>query len=96
LANRRRIGVGSPDLQHLSFLTFGEDHHERMLDEQHIFPLVRKQAGELQRYADILTAQHNRGCEITDDVLAVSNGPKIGAANVETLAKVFESFVLNV
>ncbi len=76
------------------FRTFGEDYHERMLEEQHIFPLVRKQGGELQRYADILTAQHNRGREITDYVLAVSNGPKIGAANSEPLAKVFESFVL--
>ena len=27
-------------------------------------------------------------------MLAVSNGPKIGAANAEPLAKVFESFVL--
>ncbi|HVR24618.1 MAG TPA: hemerythrin domain-containing protein [Candidatus Polarisedimenticolia bacterium] len=76
------------------FRTFAEDYHERMLEEQHIFPLVRKQGGELQRYADILTAQHNRGREITDYVLAVSNGPKIGAANAEPLAKVFESFVL--
>ena len=76
------------------FRTFGEDYHERMLEEQHIFPLVRKQGGELQRYADILTAQHNRGREITDYVLAVSNAPKIGAANAEPLAKVFESFVL--
>lgn len=76
------------------FRTFGEDYHERMLEEQHIFPLVRKQSAELQRYADILTAQHNRGREITDYVLAVTNGSKIGAANAEPLAKVFESFVL--
>src|SRR5712672_2083027 len=41
------------------FRTFGEDYHERMLEEQHIFPLVRKQGRVLQRYADILTAQHN-------------------------------------
>ena len=26
------------------FRTFGEDYHERMLEEQHIFPLIRKQA----------------------------------------------------
>src|SRR6266576_6676741 len=25
------------------FRTFGEDYHERMLEEQHIFPLIRKQ-----------------------------------------------------
>jgi hemerythrin-like domain-containing protein len=76
------------------FRTFGEDYHERMLEEQHIFPVVRKQGGALQKYADILIAQHNRGREITDYVLAVTNGPKISAAHAEPLAKVFESFVL--
>jgi hemerythrin-like domain-containing protein len=76
------------------FRTFGEDYHERMLEEQHIFPLVRKQGGELERYADILTAQHKRGREVTDYVLAVTNGSKISAAHAEPLAKVFETFVL--
>ena len=76
------------------FRTFGEDYHERMLEEQHIFPLVRKKGGELERYADILIKQHNRGREITDYVLAVTNGSKIGAEHAEPLAKVFESFVL--
>ena len=76
------------------FRTFGEDYHERMLEEQHIFPLVRKQGGELERYADILTAQHKRRREVTDYVLAVTNGSKISAAHAEPLAKVFETFVL--
>jgi hemerythrin-like domain-containing protein len=76
------------------FRTFGEDYHERMLEEQHIFPLIRKQGPELMRYADILTEQHNRGREITDYVLAVTNGSRISVAHAEPLAKVFESFVL--
>jgi hemerythrin-like domain-containing protein len=76
------------------FRTFGEDYHERMLEEQHIFPVVRKQGGELQKYADILIAQHNRGREITDYVLAVTNAPKISGAHAEPLARVFDSFVL--
>jgi hemerythrin-like domain-containing protein len=76
------------------FRTFGEDYHERMLEEQHIFPLIRKQGSELMRYADILTEQHNRGREITDYILAVTNGPRISVAHAEPLAKVFESFVL--
>jgi len=76
------------------FRTFGEDYHERMLEEEHIFPLIRKQGSELKRYADILTEQHNRGREVTDYVLAVSNGPRISAAHVEPLAKVLETFVL--
>jgi hemerythrin-like domain-containing protein len=76
------------------FRTFGEDYHERMLEEQHIFPLIRKQGPELKRYADILVEQHNRGREVTDYLLAVSNGPRISVAHVEPLAKVLETFVL--
>ncbi len=76
------------------FRTFGEDYHERMLEEQHIFPLIRKQGPVLSRYADILIEQHNRGREVTDYVLAVTNGPRISVGHAEPLAKVFETFVL--
>jgi hemerythrin-like domain-containing protein len=76
------------------FRTFGEDYHERMLEEQHIFPLIRKQGAELQHYADVLIAQHNRGREITDYILAVTKSGKISSAHAEPLAKVFEGFVL--
>lgn len=75
------------------FRTFGEDYHEKMLEEQHIFPLIRKQGPELQHYADVLTAQHNRGREITDYILAVTKGGKVSSAHAEPLAKVFEGFV---
>jgi len=76
------------------FRTFGEDYHERMLEEQHIFPLVRKRGGELERYADILTEQHQRGREVTDYVLTVTSGARISVAHAEPLAKVLDSFVL--
>jgi hemerythrin-like domain-containing protein len=75
------------------FRTFGEDYHEKMLEEEHIFPLVRKQGGKLQNYVDVLTAQHQRGREITDYILAVTNAGKIATQHVEPLAKVFEGFV---
>ncbi len=76
------------------FRTFGEDYHERMLEEQHIFPIIRKQGGELRKYADILTAQHQRGREITDYILAVTNGSRVSSAHAEPLARVLDSFVL--
>jgi hemerythrin-like domain-containing protein len=76
------------------FRTFGEDYHERMLEEQHIFPLIRKQGPMLERYADILVEQHNRGREVTDYVLSVTNGPRISVVHAEPLAKVLETFVL--
>src|SRR5437879_7829702 len=76
------------------FRTFGENYHERMLEEQHIFPVIRKQGGELRLYADVLTDQHQRGREITDYVLAVTNSPKIGAMHTASLTKALEGLVL--
>jgi hemerythrin-like domain-containing protein len=75
------------------FRTFGEDYHERMLEEQHIFPIVRKMKGEPAKYPDVLTAQHQRGREITDYILAVTNAGKISAQHAEPLAGVFDGFV---
>ena len=40
-----------------------------MLEEQHIFPIVRKMKGEAAGYPEVLTAQHRRGREITDYTL---------------------------
>ena len=76
------------------FRTFGENYHERMLEEQHIFPVIRKMNSELSRYADILIAQHARGREITDYILAVTGSRRISVAHAEPLARVFEGFVL--
>ena len=99
LAPKIRKSPGSIDAASLHktaqlFRTFAEDYHERMLEEQHIFPMMRKHGLEFVRYVDTLTEQHNRGREVTDYVLAVTNGGKISTAHAEPLAKVFETFVL--
>jgi hemerythrin-like domain-containing protein len=76
------------------FRTFGEDYHERQLEEEHIFPTIRKMnKPALTHYVDVLTAQHQRGREITDYILAVTGG-KIGKQHADELAKIFESFTL--
>lgn len=99
LADRIRQQPGSIDAAALHkaaqlFRTFGEDYHEKMLEEQHIFPLVRKMKGEAAKYPDILVAQHHRGREITDYMLAVTNGPRIASNHAEPLARVIQGFVL--
>jgi hemerythrin-like domain-containing protein len=76
------------------FRRFGEDYHEKMLEEEHIFPIVRKMKGEAAAYPDILVAQHHRGREITDYMLVVTNGPRIATHNAEPLARAIEGFVL--
>ena len=75
------------------FRTFAEDYHERMLEEQHIFPTVRKMGSQLSRYTEILIEQHNRGREITEYVLAVTNGSKLSTGHAEPLARAFEGLV---
>lgn len=89
-------GVDAAALQQTAklFRRFGEEYHESMLEEQHIFPVVRKMGPDLARYADILIAQHKRGREITDYVLAVTGGAKIGATHAEPLARSLEGLVL--
>ena len=76
------------------FRSFGEDYHERKLEEAHIFPAVHKAGGPGAAYVDVLIAQHNRGREITDYILSVTGKGRIGTSDAEPLARVFETFVL--
>ena len=76
------------------FRDFGENYHERLLEEQHIFPVVSKGSGEAAKYPAILTAQHARGREITDYILAVTKPGKIAGANAEPMARALDGFVL--
>ena len=68
------------------FRSFGEDYHERRLEEQHIFPVLRKMNHPLARNADILIAQHRRGRGMIDYILAVTGGAKIAATHTTPLA----------
>src|SRR5436190_17486742 len=54
------------------FRAFGEEYHEKKLEEAYIFPAVKKVGGPAGGYADILTAQHQRGREITDYILSIT------------------------
>jgi hemerythrin-like domain-containing protein len=76
------------------FRSFGEDYHEKQLEEAHIFPLIRqKGAGSAaSAYTDVLAAQHQRGREITDHILTVTNMQKL-SANAGTFADTLAAFV---
>jgi hemerythrin-like domain-containing protein len=75
------------------FRVFGEDYHEQKLEEAHIFPAVQKAGGLTAAYVGVLTAQHQRGRELTDYILTVTAGDKFSAITAQTLARVLESFV---
>lgn len=74
------------------FRSFGEEYHERKLEEAHIFPVVRKARGEGASYVQVLIDQHNRGREIIDYVLGAAGGA--AGSGAEALAQALEQFEL--
>ena len=93
---RSSPGNVSPDaLQKTAklFRAFGEEYHEKKLEEAFIFPAVKKVGGEAGAYADILVVQHNRGREITDYIISITQGAKLGS-NAAELAQALDAFVL--
>jgi hemerythrin-like domain-containing protein len=72
------------------FRSFAEDYHEKQLEEIHLFPVVKKAGGAAASLVDTLVAQHGRGREITDYLLAITAVP-IGA-KADSLARTLEGF----
>jgi len=74
------------------FQTFGEDYHEKKLEERHIFPQVHKAGGEAAGLVPILLQQHDRGRRITGFILAKCGAGKVLTGDAEPLARALESF----
>ena len=99
MASKLRAAPASldPDLLRRTatmFRTFGEDYHEERLEETHIFPTIKKAAGPAASYVDVLVAQHKRGRELTDYILATAGKGAVGTGDAETLAQVLDSVEL--
>ena len=98
-APKLRTDAGSIDASPLNsaaklFHDFGEEYHERKLEEAYIFPRVKKAGGPAAGIVDTLLQQHQHGREITQYILGATAGGKIASANAEPLARAFETFVL--
>ncbi len=76
------------------FRAFGEDYHEKKLEETHIFPTIKKAGGPAAAYVDVLIAQHQRGRELTDYILATVGKGAIATGDAEPLARVLDSVEL--
>lgn len=72
------------------FREFGEDYHEKKLEEENIFPVLRKTGGEAGAMADVLVAQHNRGREIITYVLGATGGATIVDLGMAAALEAFE------
>lgn len=75
------------------FRSFGEDYHEKKLEETFIFPAVKKAGGQSAGLTDTLITQHNKGREITDYILAVTKTSKLNDDNAKSLAVALRNFV---
>lgn len=75
------------------FRTFGEDYHEKKLEEAYIFPKVKGAGGAAAALPDILVAQHDRGREITEYILSTAAQGKFGTTAAESLAQALIGFV---
>lgn len=75
------------------FRAFGEDYHEKKLEEAYIFPAVKNAGGQAAVYPAILVTQHRRGREITDYILAMTQRAKSGIGDAEQLATTLDSMV---
>jgi hemerythrin-like domain-containing protein len=89
------ISIPAEPLQRAAklFRAFGEEYHEKKLEEAYIFPAVKKVGGPAGGYADILTAQHQRGREITDYILSITATSKIAAGEINQFDGALESLV---
>jgi hemerythrin-like domain-containing protein len=75
------------------FRTFGEDYHEGKLEEAYIFPKVKTACGSPAAYVDVLLAQHKRGREITDYIMAQTDHGRI-TGDTTVFVHALQTFVL--
>ena len=75
------------------FRVFGEDYHEKKIEEVFVFPIVKKSPGAPALYVDVLLNQHERGRAITDYILSLTKEDRIPPRSVEPLARALDSFV---
>jgi hemerythrin-like domain-containing protein len=92
--NPREVAPAALNQAARLFRSFGEDYHERKLEEAYIFPAVRRLSGPAAAYPDVLQAQHDRGREITGYIISATGKGVIGEGEAEKLARAMESFVL--
>jgi len=76
------------------FRTFGEDYHEKKLEEAYIFPALKKGDTSMSSLVETLVKQHDVGRQVTDYILAFAQTGKIDTNKGAEMAKVLESFVL--
>jgi hemerythrin-like domain-containing protein len=99
LSDRLRAGDERFDAAALAaaaqlFREFGEDYHERMLEEAFLFPRIRQAGGRAGALADVLQAQHERGREITDYIVGATKGGSLATGAAAPLGQALRAMVV--
>jgi hemerythrin-like domain-containing protein len=89
--NPASVNLGALNRTAKLFRAFGEDYHERKLEEAYIFPALKKSGGKNAALSDVLLAQHQRGREVTDYILAATSAAQVGS-NAQVIADVLARF----
>jgi len=77
-AGRRDLNLAALGDAAKLFREFGENYHERILEEQYVFPEVRKTGAPNEKLVEVLLAQHQRAREMTAYLERVASRGKIG------------------
>lgn len=72
---------------------FGEDFHERAVEEKFIFPALLEEPAPLSRYPAILIAQHEAGRERTSYLLEVAARGQLPSGSIPPVLRAIDSFV---
>jgi len=96
-AKKLHAGASSIDMGAIGktaalFRRFGEEYHEKKLEEAHIFFAVKKAGGPAATYVDVLTTQHARGRVVTDYIIAATKQARLSDA--KAFARTLEAFTL--
>lgn len=92
IANPAAVDAGAIANAATLFRNFGERYHEQLLEEQHIFPLVKNAGGKGADLIDTLLAQHARGRAITNYILDRTKDGRIATGDGEALARTMRAF----
>ena len=74
------------------FRDFGENFHERMLEQAYVFPTLRKAESPAAALDNTLVLQHDRGREITEYIRTVTGKGTTG--DPEVMARALESYAV--
>lgn len=92
VASAGQVDVGALNQAATLFRTFGEQYHEKMLEEAHVFPAVQKAGGPPAQLPAILVAQHDRGRQITDYIIDQTKAGRIATGQAQGMAKAMTGF----